>query len=85
MTHSSTNLSRSLPTELGKISLATLVLDGSEIKGSIPSTLCNLKNARVISMSSNKLSGGIPRCAMPELSVLNLANNSLTGELPDGV
>ncbi|KAI3902443.1 hypothetical protein MKW92_016783 [Papaver armeniacum] len=77
--------------ELGRIlsNAYTICLDGNELSGSIPFTLCPTKpgftSVSHIDLSNNKLSGTIPsnigHCR--GLGSLKLGNNNLTGKVPD--
>jgi len=54
---------------------------GNHLTGSI-SFLANLHNLKDIELSTNQLSGKIPKLNCPSLSVLNLDGNQLIGSIP---
>ncbi|XP_059436488.1 receptor-like protein 20 [Corylus avellana] len=67
-----------------------LSLSSNKFYGSIPESICNITNLRLLDLSNNSLSGTIPQCLfkMSEshdvmwhrgLGVLNLRKNNLTG------
>ena len=63
--------------------LQELVLDKNNFDSTLPSSICNLRNLKSLSVYQNKLSGAVPQpCVFPELTVLNLARNSFHGKLP---
>jgi len=73
----------------GLCNLDGLLLDGNQISGTIPDSLCNLTAAIEIHLGSNQLTGTIPACLygdevihLPVLRYLNLRYNRLTGVLP---
>ncbi|KAI3750527.1 hypothetical protein L2E82_21168 [Cichorium intybus] len=54
------------------------------LTGKIPEAICNATYLKVLDLSSNHLTGRIPQCLIEyggSLGVLNLGNNSLTGEI----
>ncbi|KAL3849236.1 hypothetical protein ACJIZ3_011118 [Penstemon smallii] len=53
-----------IPTWIGDsfLEVKVLILGSNEFYGSIPSSLCGLANAQVLDLSSNKISGVIPKC-----------------------
>jgi Leucine-rich repeat (LRR) protein len=86
---SENNLSGPLPVDFGALGLYSLALFGNSISGLIPSSLCKLRNLHFVDISRNNLSGSVPDCLLDTsvanvrpLSVLNLRDNSLSGEFP---
>ena len=85
---SSSSLSGSIPTSLGKLStLERLSLNGNNLSGTIPSSLGNLRNLRILSLYENKLSGTIPRSLgnLRNLRILSLYENKLSGSIPSSL
>ncbi|XP_060208369.1 receptor-like protein kinase HSL1 isoform X1 [Lycium barbarum] len=66
------------------ISIVKLDLEEKRITGTIPSTICQLKNLTVIDLSNNNISGAIPASLRDcsKLQHLDLSNNSSTGQIP---
>ncbi|KAK9127380.1 hypothetical protein Syun_016177 [Stephania yunnanensis] len=65
--------------------LQFLTLSNNLIEGSIPSSICNLKQLRTVSLSSNNLSGELPQECwkdLQSLEVVDLSNNHLSGKVP---
>ncbi|KAL2944894.1 hypothetical protein RDABS01_033241 [Bienertia sinuspersici] len=69
------------------LSLVYLRLDNNSISGEIPTIIGNLKNLKIIGLSSNELTGKIPNSLgeLSQLSSLNLDHNKLTGSIPANV
>ncbi|KAI3872068.1 hypothetical protein MKW92_014068 [Papaver armeniacum] len=65
--------------------LQTLGLQGCNLKGYIPTFICNMTQLVRLDLSFNNLIGSIPSCIfkLPHLSYLDLSNNSLEGTLPN--
>jgi len=66
-------------------SLLDLDLSGNKISGQLDAEIfTEMKHVRLINLSSNLLTGGIPDCfgAMKQLVTLNLSDNKLSGPLP---
>ncbi|KAK9127413.1 hypothetical protein Syun_016210 [Stephania yunnanensis] len=64
--------------------LQFLTLSKNLIEGSIPSSICNLKQLRTVSLSSNNLSGELPQECwkdLESLEVIDLSNNHLSGKM----
>ena len=61
-----------------------LLLDGNELRGSIPPELGALANLQVLNLSHNALTGPIPSELgnLANLQWLDLSNNALTGPVP---
>ncbi|KAF8020924.1 hypothetical protein BT93_G1359 [Corymbia citriodora subsp. variegata] len=64
--------------------LRSLILEGNNLTGGIPSSLCKLNKLRGISLSKNQLSGNLPRCwgASQPLEHLLFGDNKLNGQIP---
>ncbi|KAL3691043.1 hypothetical protein R1sor_004694 [Riccia sorocarpa] len=87
------NFSGSLPPSIGRArSLESLKLDGRSyqlsfpnvIPAEIPSSFCQLKNLRTLSLTNFKLKGKVPECLceLHQLKVLELNDNELEGGIP---
>ncbi|XP_059439704.1 receptor-like protein 6 [Corylus avellana] len=92
------NFSSFIPPSIGNSLASTsfLSLSSNKFYGSIPESICNITNLRLLDLSNNSLSGTIPQCLfkMSEshqdvrnggwnrgLGVLNLRKNNLTGAI----
>lgn len=65
--------------------LFSIRLQGNQISGEIPTELCALADLRILSLSSNALSGSIPTCIGTQLSnlgALAVSSNVLGGSVP---
>ncbi|XP_057761110.1 receptor-like protein EIX2 [Arachis stenosperma] len=85
---SNNQLNGSIPENLGEImpSLRYLALDNNHISGSMPTSLCKLKELVIIDISSNELSGGIPKCWRDGLvEEIDLSSNKLSGVIPNSI
>ncbi|CAI5498314.1 unnamed protein product [Closterium sp. Naga37s-1] len=86
-------LAGSIPTALGLLTKLTFLrvslwdLSYNQLVGSIPSTISNLANLRILSLSGNKLVGSIPPGigALTALTELTLHNNELQGRVPPAI
>ncbi|KAI3891648.1 hypothetical protein MKW92_038380 [Papaver armeniacum] len=60
-------------------------LSNNQIKGEIPTYICEVDELKSLDMSHNNLSGPIPAClgSMEHLKMLNLRGNNLQGVIPD--
>ncbi|KAG2549917.1 hypothetical protein PVAP13_9KG228400 [Panicum virgatum] len=78
-----------IPSEIGYLTgLTDLYLCQNLISGSIPASLANVTGMRELLLFYNKLTGPLPREFYPiltKLDLINLSNNSLSGELPSDV
>ncbi len=73
-------LSGEIPTNIRNLSrLQILALENNRLSGPIPNFPTGLEQ---LTLQNNLLSGSIPSIKIPNLRVLNLGNNQLTGELP---
>jgi kinase len=79
--------SHGLPEDMSKLaSLIQLSLAGNQISGSIPASIRALERLNYLNLSGNQITGAIPAAAiglLPVLSVLDLSNNKLDGEIPE--
>ncbi|KAL8048590.1 hypothetical protein ABFX02_07G075900 [Erythranthe guttata] len=74
-------LTGSLPREIG-------ILDSNSFSGFIPLELFNMSNLRVLSLTANSLSGGLPinlDQGLPAIEILYLGGNYLSGSIPDSI
>ncbi|KAK0589046.1 hypothetical protein LWI29_008930 [Acer saccharum] len=76
-----------IPTEFGEVMpfLMDLYLSGNSLNGSIPMSICNLKELFTLVISHNHLSGEIPPhlwTNMPFLFIVDLSDNNLSGSIP---
>ncbi|XP_026458339.1 LRR receptor-like serine/threonine-protein kinase GSO1 [Papaver somniferum] len=67
--------------------LKTLGLQDCNLKGYIPTFICNMTRLALLDLSFNNLIGSIPSCIfkLPHLSYLDLSNNKLEGTLPPSI
>ncbi|KAI3902986.1 hypothetical protein MKW92_024213 [Papaver armeniacum] len=67
--------------------LQTLGLQDCNLKGYIPTFICNMTQLALLDLSFNNLIGSIPSCIfkLPHLSYLDLSNNNLEGTLPHSI
>ncbi|WJX49196.1 hypothetical protein P8452_35661 [Trifolium repens] len=77
-----------IPQDIGIYQSSTtfLFLSHNNLHGSIPNSLCNTSNLKMLDLSFNNFSGSVPSCLMTmteTLIVLNLRRNSLQGLIPD--
>ncbi|KAJ9153040.1 hypothetical protein P3X46_026529 [Hevea brasiliensis] len=64
--------------------LESFVISTNHLRGTIPVSVCELKNLAILDLSANHLSGRLPRCwkKLQDLKVVDLANNNLSGHIP---
>lgn len=62
--------------------LTVLNLSFNAFNGNIPSSISNLTKLTSLDLSNNSLSGELPDLVLPNLQLLIVANNSLTGTVP---
>ncbi|KAL2920471.1 Receptor-like protein 43 [Bienertia sinuspersici] len=88
------NLQGTLPIFYKNGSLEELILKNTKFSGMLPNFISNLKGLREVNLNncgfqgsipSSISSGAIPECliAMPQLIVLNLRGNNISGAIPD--
>ncbi|KAI3972325.1 hypothetical protein MKW92_035230 [Papaver armeniacum] len=67
--------------------LKALGLRDCNLKGNIPTFICNMTQLYRLDLSMNNLIGSIPSCIfkLPHLSYLDLSNNKLEGTLPHSI
>ncbi|KAI3972326.1 hypothetical protein MKW92_035231 [Papaver armeniacum] len=67
--------------------LEALGLRDCNLKGNIPTFICNMTQLYRLDLSMNNLIGSIPSCIfkLPHLSYLDLSNNKLEGTLPHSI
>eukprot|EP00939_MAST-03C_sp_MAST-3C-sp1_P002953 g2953.t1 len=67
--------------------IIVLDLRGNSLRGTIPSSLGQLKSLQALRLSDNNIHGSIPENigSMVSLKVLGLYNNTLTGTLPESM
>ncbi|KAM7503322.1 hypothetical protein LguiB_002226 [Lonicera macranthoides] len=65
--------------------IATLLLDGNELKGPIPNTFGNMTSLTHLGLSGNQLEGVIPKSFgnLCNLQTLEMRRNNFSGNLPD--
>ncbi|KAL8262336.1 hypothetical protein R6Q59_026385 [Mikania micrantha] len=89
--YSNNFFSSSIPESIGRNLIYALFFSVSNnvLTGVIPQSICNAVYLMVLDMSYNQLNGSIPTCLIelstiefdPQLGVLNLANNNLSGRI----
>ncbi|KAM2482382.1 hypothetical protein FF1_039943 [Malus domestica] len=67
--------------------LESLYLAENHLNGTIPPSICNMRNLLVLSLRSNQLSGEFPRerSLLPDILILDAAYNNLSGKLPSSM
>ncbi|XP_008803295.2 receptor-like protein EIX2 [Phoenix dactylifera] len=69
--------------------LTSLLLSSNLLHGTIPSSLCNSTISGALDLSNNFITGGLPACqdesSFTKLATLNLANNNLSGKIPNSI
>ncbi|KAG6509631.1 hypothetical protein ZIOFF_027631 [Zingiber officinale] len=78
------HLSGRVPPELGLLEhLRHLDLSGNAIYGTLPASILNVSELRILSLASNEISGDFPDVGrLSNLQVLNLSGNALEGAIP---
>ncbi|XP_023529179.1 receptor like protein 42-like [Cucurbita pepo subsp. pepo] len=84
---SNNSFSSVIPPAVGNYLASTIFfsLSRNSFEGSIPESICNTINLKVLDLSSNNLSGMLPQCLTQRtdhLVVLNLRGNALNGPIP---
>jgi Leucine-rich repeat (LRR) protein len=81
------NLSGKIPNQLNLLpQLERLNLKYNEIKGILPTSVCNLTNLYFLHFGANEFTGSIPSCIvqnLSQLSFLSLYNNQLEHRIPN--
>ncbi len=85
------SLSSTIPDSIGNATrLHYLTIDANHLEGEIPRSITKLQLLETLRLNSNKLNGSIPDASggpdevyWPDLYLLDLRNNNLTGSLPD--
>ncbi|OMO90918.1 hypothetical protein COLO4_18800 [Corchorus olitorius] len=84
---SGNNFSGDIPTAISSlVNLHVLKLNGNGFQGSIPTGLLSCKSLVLLDLSSNQLTGSLPdgfAAAFPEMKMLNLARNEISGRDTD--
>ncbi|XP_038887063.1 receptor-like protein EIX2 [Benincasa hispida] len=78
-------ITRSLPKSIDDQmpNLTGLLISNAHINGSLPQSLCRLKNLELLIVSNNRLSNTIPSClSILNLNLLDLSSNNLLGVFP---
>ncbi|KAK9670118.1 hypothetical protein RND81_13G178900 [Saponaria officinalis] len=67
--------------------MSKIKISGNRFSGSLPSSLCELKNLSALGLNDNHFTGELPECMseMSSLEKLDLQNNSFSGEFPKNV
>ncbi|KAI5332439.1 hypothetical protein L3X38_022568 [Prunus dulcis] len=67
--------------------LESLYLAENHLNGTIPTSICNMKNLLVLSLRNNKLSGEFPQAwsLLPHIMIVDVAYNNLSGNLPSSM
>ncbi|KAL6144443.1 hypothetical protein ACLB2K_055136 [Fragaria x ananassa] len=63
-------------------SLRKVWLDRNNFSGKIPASLAETPNLQVLRLEDNEFSGSLPDMSQVTLTVLNVSNNKLEGEIP---
>ncbi|GAA0164940.1 hypothetical protein LIER_20462 [Lithospermum erythrorhizon] len=83
---SENNFKGTLPSSIGNFSDSLTIFNifGAQVRGSIPSTIANLRNVHGIYLDSNELTGPIPASIgnMKQLDRIYLLHNKLEGGIP---
>ncbi|ONM42197.1 LRR receptor-like serine/threonine-protein kinase GSO2 [Zea mays] len=80
---SNNSFSGIMPHKIEAPLLQTLVMSSNQIGGTIPKSICKLKNLSFLDLSNNLLEGEIPQCSdIERLEYCLLGNNSLSGTFP---
>uniref|UniRef100_A0A7N0TSI6 Protein kinase domain-containing protein n=1 Tax=Kalanchoe fedtschenkoi TaxID=63787 RepID=A0A7N0TSI6_KALFE len=84
---SSNRFSGHIPSDLfsSMTSLKKVWLSGNMFAGSIPESLARLPHLLELHLESNKFTGPIPPFGQNSLTSLDLSNNQLEGEIPQGL
>jgi Leucine-rich repeat (LRR) protein len=62
--------------------LHSLDVSSNQFNGPLPSSIGNLNSLSILNVSDNKLSGDIPHIKWPDLRVLRMDRNGLSGPIP---
>ena len=80
----SNQLTGIIPSEIGNLKfLLGLFLNNNKLSGSIPPTIWKMNQLKSLVLGNNQLIGEIPFFVrLPEITLLNVANNNMTGFIP---
>ncbi|CAI5508119.1 unnamed protein product [Closterium sp. Naga37s-1] len=88
MSLNNTQLTGSIPSVIGKLSLLAHVnLGANQLTGVIPESIGNLTNLSYLGLYNNQLTGPVPQsiAALAKLQTLTLSDNRLNGNLPNAL
>ncbi|XP_042504778.1 receptor-like protein EIX2 [Macadamia integrifolia] len=79
-----------IPQNIGEVlrsGVTSLDFSGNFLNGSIPSSICELRSLRSLTLSNNSLWGELPACwkDMKGLRFLDFGNNNLSGKIPQSI
>ncbi|XP_059656639.1 receptor-like protein EIX1 [Cornus florida] len=78
-----------IPSNMDKLmpKVRFLLLSKNRLNGTIPSSICTMKNLEYLVLGTNQLFGELPHCwnKFQMLKLLDVANNSLSGNIPSSI